>query len=284
VNRTAFEPMLQRNHNKYHVLPFRARRLPPTHARTTHLSPKIPMARIVIAHNSPQSAMTMLTMKTLIVLCTVLSLTIAQEERLLRRRQLHLGRFEAWPLGRTENIEIVEEVESGSQVYVKSVDPNKGRKSTKADDDDSPYKSSKGDDDDSKSSKGDGGYKPPMEPPVVVPPPMSMSMSMSTRRALETKATEGDCFMGAICENSGEALTVCCEDDASSVIGCSTCGGCKSDAGLPVGCCASNGEFFMPPFNCGDGELCCNVNGNFMCAEAVGGLCPTGEGIEARVN
>lgn len=111
---------------------------------------------------------------------------------------------------------------------------------------------------------------------------MSMEMSFkykygrkNQRALVDTKSEE--CFMGAICENSGGALSVCCEDDTSSVIGCSTCGDCKADAGLPVGCCASNGEIFMPPFNCGEGELCCNVGGDFKCTEAVGGLCPTNE-------
>lgn len=103
-------------------------------------------------------------------------------------------------------------------------------------------------------------------------------------RSLDKKARDDECFMGAICENSGGALSVCCEDGGTSEIGCSACGGCKSDAGLPVGCCAKNGDFFVPPFNCGDGELCCNVDGNFMCTEAVGGLCPSKDDIEAVVS
>lgn len=104
------------------------------------------------------------------------------------------------------------------------------------------------------------------------------------RTLVENDESSEECFMAAICENSPDTLSVCCEDDNSGNIGCSTCGGCKADAGLPVSCCASNGSFFMPPFACNDGELCCNVGGSFECTEAVGGMCPSTPEVSAKMN
>lgn len=222
-------------------------------------------------------------MKVLAVVSLCVALVAAQEEPLLRRRDLNLGvNIPLWGTygGRVKEEETVETIDQGRGYYY-----SKGGKGSKGDDDDSSSKSAKGPkgDSSSKSAKGPKGSKGDDD---------DMSMSMYTRKldhadvnGKSEQEEEGDCFMGAICENSGGSLSVCCEDETSGDIGCSICGGCKSDAGLPVGCCASNGEFFMPPFNCGEGELCCNVGGNFMCTEAVGGMCPSAtEDIVASVN